>query len=196
MFRAKALPLLLGILALTACAVAPPSGSAVVALPPEGKDLARFQQEDTGCRGYAQQQIGYGSPQQAANQNAVGSAAVGTALGAAAGAAIGAAAGAAGTGAAVGAGAGLLAGAAVGASNVAASASVLQQQYDIAYAQCMAASGNTLQQFPGGWPYAPDGYPYWFGPPVAFGFFGGFGHDFHHHGFFHHGFFHHGFHQG
>jgi hypothetical protein len=161
MFRAKALPLLLGILALKACAVAPPSGPAVVALPPEGKDLARFQQEDTGCRGYAQQQIGYGSPQQAASQNAVGS--------------------------------------------VSASASVQQQQqqYDIAYAQCMAASGNTLRQFPGGWPYGPYGYPYafsyyepWFGLPVAFGFFGGFGHNFHHQGFHHQGFFHHGFHQG
>jgi hypothetical protein len=68
---------------------------------PRGKNLAQFQQEDTTCRGYAQQQIGYGSPQQAASQNAIESAAIGTAVGAAAGAAIGAAAGAAGTGAAV-----------------------------------------------------------------------------------------------
>jgi hypothetical protein len=122
MFRAKALLLVLGVLGLTACAVSPPTVPAVLALPPEGKDLARFQQEDTGCRGYAQHQIGYGSPQQAANQNALGSAAAGTVVGASAGAAIGAAAGAAGTGAAVGAGAGLLAGAAVGASNASASA--------------------------------------------------------------------------
>jgi hypothetical protein len=168
----------------------------VLALPPEGKDLARFQQEDTSCRGYAQQQIGYGSPQQAANQNAVGSAAVGTAVGGAAGAAIGAAGGAAGTGAAVGAGAGLLAGSAIGASNASASAFVLQQRYDIAYAQCMAASGNSVQPFPVAWPYAPYGYPYalsayygpWLGPPVAFGFFGGFGPGFHHPVFFHHRF--------
>lgn len=96
--RASALPVSVGILALAACAVALPTGPAVVALPPEGKNLAQFQQEDAGCRGYAQQQIGYGSPQQAANQDAIGSAALGTAVGAAAGAAIGAAAGAAGTG--------------------------------------------------------------------------------------------------
>jgi hypothetical protein len=196
MSSAKALPLLLGIVSMTACAVVPPTGPAVLALPPEGKDLTRFQQEDTGCRGYAQHQIGYRSPQQAANQNALGSAAAGTALGAAAGAAIGSAAGTAGTGAEIGAGAGLLAGSAVGASNASASAFVLQRQYDIAYAQCMAASGNAVQ-FPPTWPYAPYGDAYnaystyydpWFGPPVAFGFFGRFGHRFHHHGFSHHSF--------
>ena len=192
----KALPSLLWILSVTACAVAPPTGPVVVALPPDGKDLTRFQQEDTSCREYAQERLGYSSPQQAVNQNAVGSAAVGTALGAAAGAAVGAAAGAAGIGAEVGAGTGLLAGSAVAASNASALTSTLQQHYDIAYAQCMAASGNTVQ-FPPSWPYPPYGYPYafstyddpWFGPPVAFGFFGGSGHRFHHH----HGFFHHDF---
>jgi hypothetical protein len=197
MFRAKALLLVPGILGLTACAaVSPPTGPAVLALPPEGKDLVRFQQEDISCRGYARQQISYGSSQQAVNQNALGSAAVGTVAGGAAGAAIGAAAGAAGTGAAIGAGAGLLAGSAIGASNASASASDLQQRYDIAYAQCMAASGNTVQPFPVAWPYVPYGYPYafsayygpWFGPPVTFGFFGGFGPGFHHPGFLHHGF--------
>jgi hypothetical protein len=196
MFRAKAFLLVQGILGLTACAVSPPTGPAVLALPPEGKDLARFQQEDTSCRGYAQLQIGYGSSQQAADQNAVGSAAVGTAVGAGAGAAIGAAEGAAETGAAVGGGAGLLAGSAIGASNASASAFVLQQRYDVAYAQCMAASGNSVQPFPVALPYAPYGYPYalaayygpWFGPPVAFGFFGGFEPGFHHPVFFHHGF--------
>jgi hypothetical protein len=191
---ATALPPFFVILLMTDCAVAPPTGPVVLALPPKGKDLTRFQQEDTICRGYARQQIGYRSPQQPANQNAVGSAAAGTAVGASAGAAIGSAAGTAGTGAAIGAGAGLLAGSAVGASN--ASASALQRQYDIAYAQCMAASGNTVQ-FPPTWQYAPYGdaddafstyYDPWFGPPVAFGFFGGFGHQFHHHGLFQHGF--------
>ena len=193
MFRARALLLILGVLGLAACAVSPPTGPAVLALPPEGKDLVRFQQEDTGCRGYAQHQIGYGSPLQAGNQNALGSAAVGTAVGAAAGAAIGAAAGAAGTGAAVGAGAGLLARAAVGASNASASALTLQRLYDTAYAQCMAANGNRVQSF--AWAYPPYGYPDaflayygpWFGPPVAFGFFGGVGPGFHRHGFFHQG---------
>lgn len=75
------------------------TGAAVLALPPEWKNLAQFQQEDTARRGYAQQQSGYGAAQQTANHNAVGSAATGTVLGAAAGVAIGATAGAAGVGA-------------------------------------------------------------------------------------------------
>lgn len=201
MFRAEAALFLVGSLAVGACAAAPPTGPAVLALPPEGKNFAQFQQEEITCRGHAEQQIGYGSAQQAANQNAIGTAAVGTAVGAAAGAAIGAAAGAAGTGAAVGAGTGLLAGSAVGTSNASASASVLQQRYDIAYAQCMAASGNQVQPLPTASQYAPYRYPYpypdyyrpWFGPSVGFGFFGRFGPRFHHHAFFHHhhAFFHH-----
>jgi hypothetical protein len=186
MLRAKAVLLVPGILGLMACAVPPPTDPTVLVLPPEGKDLVQFQQEDASCRGYALQQIGYGLPQQAANQNALGSAAVGPAVGAAAGAA-----GAAGTGA------GLLAGSAIGVSYASTSAFVLQQRYDIAYAQCMAASGNSVQAFPVAWPYTPYGYyPYalsayygpWLGPPVAFGLFGGFEPRFHHRVFFHHGF--------
>jgi hypothetical protein len=196
MSSAKALPLLLGIFPMTACAVVLPTSPAVLALPPEGKDLTRFQQEDTVCRGYAQHQIGYRSPQQAKNQNALGSAAAATALGAAAGAAIGSAAGTPGTGAESGSEAGLMAGSAVRTSNASGSAFVLQRQYDTAYAQCMSASGNAVQ-FPPTWPYAPDGDAYdaystyydpWFGPPVAIGFFGRFGHRFNHHGFSHHSF--------
>lgn len=45
-------------LALGACAAAPPAGPAVLALPPEGKDLARFQQEDGSCRRHAAAQTG------------------------------------------------------------------------------------------------------------------------------------------
>jgi hypothetical protein len=188
-------------LALGACAVAPPVGPAVLALPPEGKDLARFQQEDGSCRQYASAQIGYSSPAQAASQSAVGSAALGTALGAAAGALLGAAAGGAGIGAAFGAGTGLLFGSAVGADNAYASGGGLQQRYDLAYAQCMTASGNRLQASPAA-PYYPPSYgPYaypayytypayygpWFGPTVSVGFFGHSGHHAHHAGSFHHG---------
>jgi hypothetical protein len=160
MFQAKSFSLLVGTLTLAACAVAPPAGPTVLALPPAGKDLAQFQRDDIACRGYAQQQIGYGAPHQAANQGAIGSAAIGTAVGAAAGAAIGAAAGNAGTGAAIGAGTGLLAGSAVGAGNASSSAAGLQQRYDVAYAQCMAANGDHLQPFPVAWLYGPYGYPY------------------------------------
>jgi hypothetical protein len=197
MFLSKSSPLLLSTLVLGACAVAPPSGPTVPALPPAGKDLAQFQRDDSTCRGYAQQQISYGLPQQAANQSAVGSAATGTAVGAAAGAAIGAAAGSAGPGAANGAGAGLLAGSAVGASQASASAATLQQRYDVAYAQCMAANGDHPQPFQVAWPYgySPYGYPYpypayydyWFGPTLGLGFFGGVETRLDHHGFFHHG---------
>jgi hypothetical protein len=65
----------------------------------------------------------------------------------------------------------------------------LQQDYDIAYAQCMSASGNSLQSMAAFWPYGPLGYPYpypgfygpWFGSGFAVGVFGGFPHHFHHH---------------
>ena len=57
MFGTAFFPVILGTIALCACAVAPPTGPAVVALPPVGKNLAQFQREDTTCRGYAQQQI-------------------------------------------------------------------------------------------------------------------------------------------
>src|SRR5690242_8002502 len=102
MKTARAALALLVPLSLGACAVAPPSGPSVLALPGKGKDLATFQAEDANCRNYAQAQIG-GTPAGAANQAAVGSAAVGTGLGAATGALLGAAGGAAGVGAAVGA---------------------------------------------------------------------------------------------
>jgi hypothetical protein len=88
--------------------------------------------------------IGYQSPGQAANDAAVGSAAVGTALGALAGAALGSAAGHMGTGAAIGAGTGLVAGSAVGTGNARAAGGSLQARYDTVYAQCMSAKGNQI----------------------------------------------------
>jgi hypothetical protein len=65
LFRAKTLPLLLGLIAIGACTITP-TGPAILALPPAGKDLSQFQGEDDACRGYAEQQIGYGAQQQAA----------------------------------------------------------------------------------------------------------------------------------
>jgi hypothetical protein len=202
--RAKSPALLIGTLALTACAAAQPTAPEVLALPPAGKDLAQFQQDDLACRGFAQQQIGAASPQQAANQSAAGTAVAGTAVGAAAGAAIGAAAGAAGAGAAIGAATGLLAGSAIGVNAAAASGVALQQRYDIGYAQCMAAHGNQVQSLATLLPYGYYAYPYqygywpyydsWYGPFVGVGFFGAFGPHFHHHGF--HDFAHGGFNHG
>lgn len=168
---------LLPALGLVACAVALPAGPMVLATPPQGKDPARFQQEDAYCRDVATTGI---SPAQAAGNAAVGSAAVGTALGAAAGALIGSAAGNAGAGAAIGAGTGLLAGSAIGAGNAQASGAATQQAYDMRYTQCMTGYGNTVQAgvIPPGPGYAYSGSvptvtPY--ATPYVAPYYGGYG---------------------
>ncbi len=167
-----------GLLALGACAVAPPTAPTVLSTPPEGKDLAKFQQEDMNCRGYAMNNAG-GTAQSGTNAG-VGSAVTGTALGAAAGALLGAAGGAAGAGAAVGAGVGLLAGSAVGVDQARAAGYSAQQIFDMAYAQCMTASGNHIQgpvapaygygapAYAAPYPYYAAPYPY-YGPAVVIG---------------------------
>jgi hypothetical protein len=175
-----------GALGLAGCAVAPPPGPSFTAMPGNGKTYEAFQADNARCMQIAQQTAGPMSPGQAATQSAVGSAAVGTVLGAAGGALLGAAAGNAGAGAAIGAGAGLLTGSAVGAGNAQASAAGIQHAYDVAYAPCMSAAGNTVQGMSGA-PYpasaypAPGAYPAYgyaypapyygyYGPPVAVGF--------------------------
>jgi Glycine-zipper domain len=193
--RPAALPLALAVtLSLGACAVPPPAGPSVMALPGQGKNFEAFQQDDAACRQFAWQQTGGASPSAAATQSGVGSAVVGTALGAAAGAAIGSLGGAAGAGAVIGGATGLLAGSAVGANNAAAAYGGVQQLYDVSYTQCMFAHGNTVQQPPSGYasypypaypypaypyayPYAYPGYygPAFFAPSVAIGFGGGWG---------------------
>lgn len=177
-------------LALSACAVPPPAGPTVMALPGQGKDFAAFQQDDMTCRQYASVQTGGTAPGVAASQSAVGTAAAGTALGAAAGAAIGAASGAAGAGAAIGAATGLIAGTAIGANNANATYAGVQQAYDIGYSQCMVAHGDSVQAPPvnyaAGYPYPypypypayPYGYPYGYYAPslaIGFGWGGGWG---------------------
>jgi hypothetical protein len=155
-----------GVGAVGTCAVVPPSGPTVMALPPQGKCLAVFQQEDGQCRNYATATIGYAQPGQAGTHTTVGSAAVGTVLGAAAGSAIGAAAGNAGAGAAIGGATGLLSGAAVGANNAAASAYDLQTRYNIAYTQCIYSLGDTVQYLTPGayayYDYAGEGYSWYY----------------------------------
>ena len=64
-----ALVALLGGSLLAGCAVRQPTGPTVLAVPPEGKNLAQFQQEEANCRNYAFSQIGI-SPAQGANQAA------------------------------------------------------------------------------------------------------------------------------
>ena len=188
--RIAAFLALAGGLALTACVVAPPEGPSVMALPPQGKDLAAFQSDDVACRQYASAQIGNISPAAAANQSQVNSAALGTVLGAAAGAAIGAAAGNPAIGAAIGAGSGLALGTGAGADAAAYSGASLQRTYDISYVQCMSAKGDSVPSMAaGGYPatpypaypaYAGYPYPYYpyypsYGPPVRIGFGWGWG---------------------
>ena len=92
----------------------------------------------------------------AANNQAVGTAIIGTALGAGLGAAIGG-----GRGAAIGAASGAGLGTVVGASNSAYAQMSLQQQYDVIYGECMMAHGNQVPGFappPGAPPYGGPGY--------------------------------------
>lgn len=180
---------LAGTLVLGACAVAPPAGPSVMALPGKDKSFEAFQQDDAVCRQYASQQIGNSSPAAAATQSAVNSAAVGTVVGAAAGAAIGAAAGNPALGAAIGGGSGLLFGSAAGVNAAQLSAGEMQRLYDMGYIQCMSAKGESVpQSLPAyaygapayGYPYYAYPYPYYYpayyyGPAfvgVGFGFHG------------------------
>jgi hypothetical protein len=173
-------------LALAGCAVAPPQGPSVMALPQQGKSFEAFRQDDGICRQYASQQTGGASAAQAANNSGVGSALLGTALGAGAGAALGSVGGAVGAGAAIGGAMGLLAGSAIGAGNAQAAGANVQQRYDTAYTQCMYSRGDSVQGAPGGYaaaygtPYGypaaypyPYPYPYAYGPEVVIG--GGWG---------------------
>ena len=156
-------------LALSACAVAPPSGPRVMALPGAGKDFGTFQQEDMICRQFASSQSGGYAGAQAATNNAVGTAVVGTAVGAGLGAALGSLSGQMGAGAAIGGVAGALVGGSAGANSAQYSAGDLQQRYDTSYTQCMYAHGDTVQSPPGGY-YAggPGPYPY-YGPAYVGG---------------------------
>ncbi len=106
---------------------------------------------DMRCRQYADAQIAPYRDQ--ANANTVGSTLLGAGLGAALGGAIGG-----GRGAGIGAASGAVLGTGVGAANAQNAAMNLQQQYDMYYANCMAAQGGPP---PGS--YAPSPQP---GAPV------------------------------
>jgi OmpA family protein len=163
MSRTLRVAALIGTLALGACAVGPPAGPSVAAMPEKGKSIEAFQQDDAVCRQYAGQTVGYASPADAANQTTANSAVAGTLLGAAAGAAIGAAVGNPAAGAAIGAGSGLLLGTASGADAGNYSAASVQRGYDISYAQCMTSRGNQVPAMasggPAAGPYAGGPYP-------------------------------------
>lgn len=152
------------LLALAGCAVVPPPGPSVMALPGQTKSFEAFLQDDAVCRQYALQLIGNVSPATASTQSAFGSAAVGTLLGAAEGALIGVAAGNPAAGAAIGSATGLLVGSAAGATAARISAGEMQRVYDSGYAQCMTAKGESSPQALPSYAYGPAvnfyGYPY------------------------------------
>jgi hypothetical protein len=131
---------------LGACATNP-MGPTVPVMPGAGKSFDQFAYDQALCKQYADSQVA-GQAQQA-NQQAVGSALIGTALGAGLGAAVGG-----GRGAAIGAASGAAVGTGYGASASSGAQYGIQQQYDIAYSQCMYSHGD---QVPGFTP--PPGYP-------------------------------------
>jgi hypothetical protein len=111
----------------------------MLVLPGSNKSFDQFRGDDAACRQYALGQIGGTTPDQAAIDSGVRSAAVGTVLGAAAGALIDGE-----QGAAVGAGTGLLVGGLAGTGTGQASAYETQRRYDYAYVQCMYAQGHRV----------------------------------------------------
>ena len=129
---------ILTLLALAGC-VTVPNGPSMMSLPGTGKSFDQFRADDLDCRQFASVQAGGSTPDQAATNSGVKSAAVGTVVGATAGALIDGA-----SGAGVGAGIGLLTGALAGSGAANASSYALQQRYDIGYTQCMYAKGHKV----------------------------------------------------
>ena len=121
---------------LQACA-ATPLGPTVQVLPAPNRPFEAFQADQANCTQYATSQVQ--GQAQAANGNAVGGAVLGTVLGAGLGAAIGG-----GRGAAIGAASGAGLGTGIGAGNSQRAQYGIQEQYNIAYVQCMVAKGNQL----------------------------------------------------
>lgn len=138
MRKTRSIFFLAGLVAVGGCAIMP-TGPSILVLPGTGKPYDQFRSDDFYCRQMALMQIGGVTPQRAATQSGVASAAVGTAVGAATGAAIGG-----GQGAAVGAGVGLAGGSLVGTGMAQSSGSDTQQNYDYAYIQCMYAKGHRV----------------------------------------------------
>lgn len=124
------------VLALEGCA-SQPMGPTVAVMPAPNKPFEVFQEDQAVCKYFADQQVN--GQAESANQKSLGGAVLATILGAGLGAAIGG-----GQGAGIGAAGGSLAGAAVGAGGSEHSQAGIQQQYNIAYTQCMYSKGNQV----------------------------------------------------
>jgi len=119
----------------------------MMVLPGHGSSFEDFQADNALCRGYADQQIGGVTAQQALDESTARSAVTTALLGAAIGAAVDG-----GHGAGIGAATGALLGTAAGSGIGAESAVETQRRYDFAYAQCMYARGHQVP-VPGVWRY-------------------------------------------
>jgi uncharacterized protein YcfJ len=123
------------------CAVTPTAPSVMV-LPGSQKSADQFQADAGVCQQQAQALLA--NDAQAANNQAVASAAIGTVIGAAAGALLGQGSYNPSAAAGWGAGTGLLIGSTMAGGNSQASSYSLQQRFDIAYMQCMYQRGNQV----------------------------------------------------
>lgn len=128
-----------GLLSFLSACTSLPTGPSNMALPGTGKHFDEFRADDASCREYAFAQVGGASSNQASSNAGLKSAAAGTAVGAAAGAAMGGH-----EGAGVGAGMGLLVGSMAGSDAARQSAYGTQNQYDMAYTQCMYGKGHRV----------------------------------------------------
>jgi len=77
----KPIALCLLVVLLTGACASVPSGPSVMVLPGSGKDFGQFQQDDSNCRQFAEQQIGTTVNESGAKNTATG-AAIGTLVGA------------------------------------------------------------------------------------------------------------------
>ncbi len=130
---------LTAVLAVQACATAP-MGPTVYAAKGPNKTYDEYVADTNTCRQFASSQVA--GQAEAANNQAVGSAIIGTALGAALGAAVGG-----GRGAAIGAASGAVVGSSVGANQSGWANMSIQQRYDSIYLQCMSAHGHQVPTY-------------------------------------------------
>ena len=128
-------------LALGACAVTPTTPSVMV-LPGTQKSAEQFRADSAACQEQARALLS--NDAQAANNQAVANAAVGTLIGAAAGALLGQGSYNPSAVAGWGAGAGLLIGSTVGGSNSQVASYSMQQRFDAVYVQCMYPRGHQV----------------------------------------------------
>lgn len=126
-------------LLLAGCAQTP-MGPTIPVMPGANKSFGDFQNDQLVCRQFAAQSVA--GQAQNANVRGLGAAALTTALGAGLGAAIGG-----GSGAGIGAASGALGGAGIGAVTSSNAQQSIQQQYNIAFAQCMFSRGNSVPGF-------------------------------------------------